>query len=50
MLTRDPSNGRLFNVWMDEYDAGFLVGSTPLSVMDVFEQAYLQDFGMNRTA
>lgn len=35
---------------MDEYDAGFLVGSTPLSVMDVFEQAYLQDVGMNRTA
>lgn len=50
VLTRDPANGRLFNVWMDEHDAGFLVGTTPLLVMDVFEHAYLQEFGMNRTA
>jgi Fe-Mn family superoxide dismutase len=35
---------------MDEHDAGFLVGSTPLLVMDVFEHAYLQDFGMSRIA
>lgn len=50
VLTRDPLTGRLFNIWMDEHDAGFLVGSTPLLVLDVFEHAYLQDFGMNRTA
>jgi len=50
VLTRDPMNGHLFNVWMDEHDAGFPVGSTPLLVMDVFEHAYIQDYGMNRTA
>ncbi len=50
VLTRDSTTGRLFNIWMDEHDAGFLVGSTPLLVMDVFEHAYLQEFGMNRTA
>lgn len=50
VLTRDPLTGRLFNIWMDEHDAGFLVGSTPLLVMDVFEHAYLQDYGLNRTA
>lgn len=50
VLTRDPASGRLFNTWLDEHDAGFLVGSTPLLVMDVFEHAYLQEFGMNRTA
>lgn len=50
VLTRDPLTGRLFNVWMDEHDAGFLVGSNPLLVLDVFEHAYLQDFGMNRAA
>lgn len=50
VLTRDPLAGRLYNIWLDEHDAGFLVGSTPLLVMDVFEHAYLQDFGMNRTA
>jgi Fe-Mn family superoxide dismutase len=48
VLTRDPLTGRLFNVWMDEHDAGFLVGSTPLLVMDVFEHAYLQDVGLSR--
>jgi len=50
VLTRDPANGQLFNAWMHEHDAGFLAGSAPLLVMDVFEHAYLQDFGMNRTA
>lgn len=50
VLTRDPATGQLFNVWLDEHDAGFPVGSTPLLVMDVFEHAYLQEFGMNRTA
>lgn len=49
VLTYDPVTGRLFNIWVDEHDAGFLVGSAPLLVMDVFEHAYLQDFGMNRT-
>lgn len=50
VLTHDPDNGQLFNIWMGEHDAGFLVGSNPLLVMDVFEHAYLQDFGLNRTA
>lgn len=50
VLTRDPITGRLFNIWLDEHDAGFLVGSAPLLVMDVFEHAYLQDYGLNRTA
>lgn len=50
VLTRDPATGRVFNIWMSEHDSGFLVGSTPLLVMDAFEHAYLQDFELNRTA
>ncbi len=50
VLARDSATGHLFNIWMDEHDGGFLVGTTPLLVMDVFEHAYLQEFGMNRTA
>lgn len=50
VLTRDPETGRLFNIWLDEHDAGFLVGSSPLLVMDVFEHAYLQDYGLDRKA
>jgi Fe-Mn family superoxide dismutase len=43
-------SGRLFNVWLDEHDAGFPVGASPLLVMDVFEHAYIHDYGMNRSA
>jgi len=50
VLSCDLVTGRLFNVWMDEHDAGFLVGSMPLLVMDVFEHAYVQDYGLNRAA
>ena len=41
-------NGRLFNCWINEHDVGHLAGSTPLLVMDVFEHAYLTDFGLKR--
>ena len=50
VLTYDPVSSRLFNVWLDEHDAGFPVGATPLLVMDVFEHAYIQDYGMDRPA
>lgn len=50
VLAHDPGSGRLFNIWLDEHDAGFLVGAIPLLVMDVFEHAYLRDYGLNRTA
>jgi Fe-Mn family superoxide dismutase len=50
VLTRDPVAGRLFNVWVDEHATGLLAGAVPLLVMDVFEHAYLHDYGLNRTA
>ena len=40
--------GRLFNVWVNEHDAGHLAGATPLLVMDVFEHAFVLDYGLNR--
>lgn len=48
MLAFDTQTGRLFNVWLDEHDAGLLVGTYPLLVMDVFEHAYLLDYGLKR--
>jgi Fe-Mn family superoxide dismutase len=48
MLTLDAQTGRLFNVWLDEHDAGLLAGTTPLLIMDVFEHAVLPDFGLKR--
>lgn len=48
MSAFDIHSGRLFNVWLDEHDAGLLVGTVPLLVMDVFEHAFLTDFGLKR--
>lgn len=48
MLCHDPVANRLFNVWIDEHDSGIPVGTIPLLVMDVFEHAYMMDYGMKR--
>jgi Fe-Mn family superoxide dismutase len=44
----DTVQNRLFNVWINEHDGGHLVGCVPLLVMDVFEHAYMPDYGNNR--
>ena len=45
----DVENGRrLFNVWVNEHDVGHMAGATPLLVMDVFEHAYIRDYGIAR--
>jgi Fe-Mn family superoxide dismutase len=48
ILYHDPQGDRLFNVWIDEHDKGHLSGAKPLLVMDVFEHAYLTDYGLKR--
>lgn len=48
VLYKDTVTGRLFNVWINEHDAGHLAGSVPLLVMDVFEHAYITDYGLKR--
>ncbi len=48
ILYRDPSDGRLFNEWVNEHDMGHLAGLTPLLVLDVFEHAYVTDYGLKR--
>jgi len=48
VLAHDKESGELFNVWINEHDAGHLTGATPLLVMDVFEHAFILDYGMNR--
>jgi len=48
ILYHDKIADRLFNVWINEHDAGHFAGAAPLLVMDVFEHAYLTDYGLSR--
>jgi Fe-Mn family superoxide dismutase len=48
VLYEDPTNGRLFNTWINEHDVDHLAGGQPLLIMDVFEHAYLTDYGLRR--
>ncbi len=43
-----PKDGRLMNVWINEHDVGHLAGGVPILVMDVFEHAYITQFGLDR--
>lgn len=48
ILCYDRSQDTLFNVWINEHDMGHLAGGTPLLVMDVFEHAYMLDYGIKK--
>lgn len=48
VLAHDIETGGLYNVWVNEHDLGHLVGTTPLLVMDVFEHAFMIDYGLRR--
>lgn len=48
VLAHDEETGKLYNVWVNEHDLGHLVGTRPLLVMDVFEHAYVTDYGLKR--
>ncbi|NGX52020.1 MAG: Superoxide dismutase [Fe] [Candidatus Anoxychlamydiales bacterium] len=48
ILYFDVNEKRFFNAWIDEHQINNLVGCTPILVMDVFEHAYLTQFGLNR--
>lgn len=48
ILYHDKQIDKLINVWIGEHDSGHLAGCTPLLVMDVFEHAYMLDYGLSR--
>ncbi|MBI4432541.1 MAG: superoxide dismutase [Candidatus Omnitrophica bacterium] len=48
VLAYDTYGDRLLNVWINEHDTGWLVGSEPLLILDVFEHAFMMDYGMEK--
>jgi Fe-Mn family superoxide dismutase len=48
IMYQDLSNGRLINFWINEHDAGHPAGCAPILIMDVFEHAFMTDYGLKR--
>ena len=48
VLYQDPATGRLMNFWINEHDVGHPAGCTPILIMDVFEHAFMIDYGLKR--
>ncbi|MEM2955714.1 MAG: Fe-Mn family superoxide dismutase, partial [Nitrososphaerales archaeon] len=48
VLYYDKMDNRLFNVWINEHDVSHLSGANPILIMDVFEHAFMIDYGLKR--
>lgn len=48
VLYQDLSNGKLINFWVNEHDVANPAGCRPILVMDVFEHAFMLDYGLKR--
>ena len=47
-LYQDAATGQLMNMWIGEHDGGHPAGGTLLLIMDVFEHAFMLDYGLKR--
>jgi Fe-Mn family superoxide dismutase len=48
VLYQDINSARLINFWVNEHDTAHPAGCNPLLIMDVFEHAYMIDYGLKR--
>ena len=48
VLYQDSLTGRLINFWINEHDVGHPAGCTPILILDVFEHAFMIDYGLKR--
>lgn len=48
VLYQDLTNGQLINFWVNEHDVANPAGCQPLLIMDVFEHAFMLDYGLKR--
>jgi superoxide dismutase, Fe-Mn family len=48
ILYYDKVGKQLLNTWINEHDTGHLAGAAPVLIMDVFEHAFMTDYGLKR--
>jgi superoxide dismutase, Fe-Mn family len=48
VLYQDDASGRLLNFWINEHDTAHPAGCRPILVMDVFEHAFMTDYGLKK--
>jgi len=48
VLYQDVLSGKFINFWINEHDVGHPAGGMPILVMDVFEHAFMIDYGLKR--
>ncbi|MBI4720309.1 MAG: superoxide dismutase [Chitinivibrionia bacterium] len=48
VLYQDNATGGLINFWINEHDVSHPAGCTPILIMDVFEHAWMPDYGLKR--
>jgi Fe-Mn family superoxide dismutase len=48
VLYHDCESGRFMNIWINELDSGHPTTCKPLLVLDVFEHAFMTDYGLKR--
>ncbi len=48
ILYQDNLTGKLINLWINEHETGHPAGCIPILVLDVFEHAFMIDYGIKR--
>ena len=48
VLYQDVASGQLINFWISEHDVAHPAGCNPILIMDVFEHAFMLDYGLKR--
>jgi superoxide dismutase, Fe-Mn family len=48
VLYEDIESGLLVNQWINEHDVGHFAGGNPILIIDVFEHAFMTDYGLKR--
>ena len=49
VMYQDKKSDRLYNVWIDDHATNHLAGCAPIIVMDMWEHAFMLDYGLKKT-